>query len=155
MVQKLQTFYKWSTRNYASEKLFSSAWSHSVLLFWLYLLSSSHLKATCCTLKKYVLFVLRKPFDKFYTFLESWFSDSGLHSHFSLLTVKPDWWLAEMRKMGEGKENFIKFHDVWDWFCGHWTVCLRQGWRELIVFSIDTWQCLALERKGGPQLYFS
>ena len=105
--------------------------------------------------KRYVLFVLRKPFDKFYTFLESWFSDSGLHSHFSLLTVKHDWWLAEMRKMGEGKENFIKFHDVWDWFCGHWTVCLRQGWRELIVFSIDTWQCLALERKGGPQLYFS
>ena len=52
--------------------------------------------------------------------------------------------------MGEGKENFIKFHDVWDWFCGHWTVCLRQGWRELIVFSIDTWQWLALERKGGP-----
>ena len=36
-----------------------------------------------------------------------------------------------------------------------WTVCLRLGWRELIVFSIDTWQCLALERKGGPQNIYS
>ena len=45
-----QTFYKLSTRNYVSGKLFSFSCIHLALLSSLYLTSSFHLEATFCTL---------------------------------------------------------------------------------------------------------
>ena len=61
--------------------------------------------------------------------------------------------LAERR----GSQSFIQFH-VWGLIfgvSGPLRVCLGQGWRELIVFSIDTWQCLALASlRGCPHRIF-